>query len=128
MESIYNVFGMITTVVYSGQLSDHLFRMGSVISLIAHRTGRKRILVFVDEILKIRNSEIIAAKDLLLKLAAQQDLNIGLYSLLVSFSALKVDIFACVKSWMNRRIISTPLPIVDMNDTSHLISVSTKSE
>ena len=58
VESINNVFGMITTVVYSGQLSDHLFRMGSVLSLIAHRTGRKRIVVLVDEILKIRNSEI----------------------------------------------------------------------
>ena len=104
----------------AGELTGDLLSLKSVLSVVSRRANRKRIVLYMDEILKIDDSEVI--NQLVMRLSAAQDEES--YSLRVCYSALKVDIFERVKTYSGRMIICTPLPLISENDTR---SISTKA-
>ena len=117
--AIEDLFKVITTAKKAGELTNDLLSFKSVISIVLRRASRKRIVLFIDEILKMDDSEVM--NQLVLRLSAAQDEES--YSLRVCYSALKVDIFERVKAYSGRKIICTPLPLIHEDATR---SISTK--
>ena len=97
-----------TKALAAGELTDQQLTLDSVLSLVLRRAGRKHVILYVDEILKIDDNNVI--NNLMLNLAAAQDDGMK-YKLRAYFSALKVDIFASAQSRSGRAIISTPLSV-----------------
>ena len=123
--SLTDLYEDIKAAVASGILSPRHLTLKSVLSLVSRRAGRKHIVLYVDEILKMYDSD--ATNDLVVSLSAEQDEEDEgedmdkdkdenpPYSLRVCYSALKVDIFARARSFSGRDIISTPLPLISRN-------------
>ena len=107
------------TALKSGKLPPQEFTLSSVLSLVAQRAKKKNVVLLIDEILKVTDSDI--KNDLVLRLASEQDKR-GSYTLRVLFSALKVDIFARARTNSGRQIVSIPLPLLGGNDTESLAS------
>ena len=117
--AIEDLFKAITTAMKAGEVTDELLSLKAVLKLVSRRTGRKRIVLFIDEILKIYDSDVM--NHLVLRLCAAQD-EVS-YSLRGCYSALRVDIFERVRSNSGRDIICTPLRLISRAITR---SISTK--
>ena len=127
-ESLDDVYAAVVAALESGDLPEYLLTLESVLSLVACRAGRKNIVLYVDEILKINDSNLVS--NLVRKLAAAQDMYSASPTLRVYFSAVKADIFAMKTSYCGRDIISTPLCLLSRNDTLSLATyvVNTKAD
>ena len=115
---------IIETALKSGKLLPQEFTLSSVLSLVAQRAKKKHVVLLIDEILKVTNSDI--RNDLVLRLASEQDKK-GSCTLRVLFSSLRVDIFAIAKASSRRQIVSIPLPLLRGNDAESIASKAAES-
>ena len=124
--TITEIFRAITTSLAAGELNDELLTLKSMLSIVAQRSGRKCIVLFVDEILKVSDREVM--NTLVLSLNAVQDVHHNPFTLRVCFSALEVDTFASAQRISGRNIISSPLTLLSRDDTLRLVTTTTTKE
>ena len=108
----------ITAALRSGTLPPDEFNLSKVLSLVSRRSGRKHVILLIDEILKVTDDSI--KDEIVLALASEQDIKDYSYTLRVLFSSLKVDIFAKAKTYSGRPISSVSLPLLKRKDTQSL--------
>ena len=116
--SLNKLFLALRNALAAGVVTNEHLTLESVLSLVSRRAGRKRIVLYVDEILKMYDSD--AMNNLVVHFSAAQDEEDEgedededekpPYSLRVCYSDLKDDIFARVRNFSGRDIICTPLP------------------
>ena len=117
--SINELFADIVAAVASGELASRHLRLESVLPLIARRAGRKHIILFVDEIRNISDSEV--RNSLVAHLAGEQDVVHDSHSLRICFSTQRVD-FSAIRSLCGRKICCTPLPLLSSDDTQRIVA------
>ena len=110
----------VSNALAAGVVTDEHQTLESVLSLVSRRAGRTHIVLYVDEVLKMYDSD--AMNNLVVHLSAAQDEEDEdegedededekpPYSHRVCYSDLKDDIFARVRNFSGRDIICTPLP------------------